>query len=423
MKNQRFNQIAAVLLGSVAISLPAIAADPASGRAAPEKPWDVSLETDFRYVHWRSNRGTPSRFDLGSPGRGDQVYHPISAKFVWRPTADFRVDVLVRGGWAWGRQNSGGGLSGSVTSLTDTSLTGRVTYTGLGWVMPFAGVSVNLPTGDSVLSGRSAFARMDPDLVEIANYGSGTAVGPTLGALFVLGPSTSLGVAVGHTFTSSYTRDSVAGFGLPNTRYSPADVTSYGVEFKHRYASWTFGAGALLVTSGNVKFDGVTASRAGASITLTGSAAYDWNAAHRTTGTVSWGQSSRNMRLDPFNALVREPFNSNSSTIRLGLAHDWKLNEQWTVGAHGSWFRRDNNAYLVTDLQYAPAKTKITLGGSAKYRINERFTLNARAEHFWLRQHATPDWVVPGFGVIAGSAVPRVRATGYLIAIGGSANF
>ena len=423
MNKHRFEWVAAAAIATAAITLPAIAADLDAKPLEHGKTWSLQIETDFRYIHWSSNRGAPARYSLGGRGKGEQIYQPISAKFLWKPTSDLQVDLLLRGGWAWGQQRSGGGLAGSVTSLTDTSVAGRVSYTGLGWVVPFVGIAAVLPTGDSVLSGRRAYARMDPDVVEIANYGAGSAVGPTAGAVFLLSPRTALGFAVGHSFMSSYSRDSVLGVGFPNTRFSPADTTSYTADLKHRYENWTFGAGAVLVTSGNVKFDGFVTSRAGWSLALLGSAAYDWNPAHRTTGVVSWGQSHRNMVLDPANALVREPLNSNSSTLRFGISHDWKVNDTWTVGAHASWFRRDNNAYLMTDLQYAPAKTKITLGGSAKYKVNERFTVTARAEHFWLNQNASPDWVIPGFGTITGTAMPRVRTNGFLISLGGSANF
>lgn len=407
------------------LGLPVFAADPASvSEPAPERNWALQIDQDVRAVWWRSTRGYPAIYAAGAPGRGSQIYAPISVSFNWVPSSDFKVDFIVRSGWAYGRQSSGGGLTGDVSTLTDTSLTPTITYTGLQNFQPFVSLAVNAPTGRANLKGRQAFTRMDPDLVEVANYGGGLAVGPTVGFNYVLSEATTVTFSVGHTFLQPFSRDSVYGPpGVPLTRINPGNSTTYNAQVVHRAGSWTFSLAGLLTTSGKSTLEGMFESRSGHSFTFLGSAAYMWNAEHNTVVTSSLGFSHRNFIMDPAFAIVREPQNRNSRTVRAAIEHNWVINPTWTVGANASIFMRNKNDYNMTDGTFVPAKTKITAGVSARYKWTEAISLNARLEHFWLHERVKPDVIIPGPFVVPGSGIPKLRSTGLLVAVGSSIAF
>lgn len=409
----------------LSLAAPSLAADPEPSDKAPGlRNWSLQLEQEVRVLSWRATRGYPAAFAAGTPGRGSQVYIPVSLNFGWTPTPEFKLDLLVRSGWAFGQQRSGGGLSGTVSTLTDTSITPTITYTGWENFQPFVSLAVNAPTGRANLKGRRSFTRMDPDLVEVANYGAGLALGPTIGVSYSFNAATAVTFSVGHTFMQPYKRDSVLGPpGVPLSRMNPANSTTYNAQISHKAGLWNLSLAALLTTSGKSSVDGVFESRSGHSFNLLGSAAYAWNEAHSTTLVASLGFSHRNYILDPALGLVREPANRNNRTFRVGLEHLWALSSTWTLGASASIFIRDRNSYDPTNVQFVPAKSKLSLGMSARYKWSETISLNARVEHFWLNETSRPDFVFPGPIVIPGTAVPRLRSTGLLMSVGSSVAF
>lgn len=413
------------LLTFVSFAAPTLAADATTTPpAAPERNWTLQFDQDLRVVSWRSTRGYPAAFAAGTPGRGSQIYMPVSLNFGWTPTSDIKLDLLVRSGWAVGQQRSGGGLRGTVGALTDTSITPTITYTGWENFQPFVSLAVNAPTGRANLKGRQSFARMDPDLVEIANYGAGLAIGPTVGFSYSFNPETAFTFSVGHTFMQPYWRDSVLGPpGVPLSRMNPANSTTYNAQISHKVGAWNFSLAGLLTTSGKSSVDGVFESRSGYSFTVMGNAGYAWSEAHNTNLAVSLGFSRRNYILDPALGLIQEPANRNNRTFRIGAEHLWAVTSTWTLGASASIFVRDKNSYDPTNVQFVPAKTKIAMGMSARYKWSEAVSLNARVEHFWLRETSKPDIVFPGPVVIPGSAIPRLRSTGLLMSVGSSVTF
>jgi hypothetical protein len=66
---------------------------------------------------------------------------------------------------------------------------------------------VNVPTGQSALLGASAFARLDPDLVDLATYGEGLNVGPTGGVNIPLTDDLLVSAGGGYTYRGPYNRE------------------------------------------------------------------------------------------------------------------------------------------------------------------------------------------------------------------------
>jgi hypothetical protein len=151
--------------------------------------WEGIFNEDTRYYSWHSTRGfaygptypptsnalivnsftSSLNFPTGFPapvplGSGSLLYVPFAFQVTGRPNDDFKTEFLLRGGHVNATQTTTS-MSGYVATATDTTMTEKITYLGFTGVQPFASVTINIPTGRSVLLGTSAFARMDSDLV------------------------------------------------------------------------------------------------------------------------------------------------------------------------------------------------------------------------------------------------------------------
>jgi hypothetical protein len=183
-------------------------------------------------------------------------------------------------------------------------------------------------------------------------------------------------------------------------------------------------ASATYIVNQGTRIDGAFINRMGATLALAASAGYTWSPEHNTTLSASFSRTNPNLVFDPaIPAAVREAFNSNSNALRLRLDHSYRLTEQWTLGAFASWFNRDANAYIPTAGSFSPAKTKIALGGSARYQMTQNAAVTVRAEHFWVSQRSRPDVVDPIFGPFPGTAVPPLAYTGWTVSLGGTITY
>lgn len=416
--------VAAGLLGT---DLSARAADvglPPPAATGFQAAWSMLVDVDARFTSWSGNRGFPGGYALGTPGRGSQFYMPLAVQIVGRPSPDYKVELMARTGWVHARQDSGGGLAGSVSTLTDTVVSGTFTYLATpGW-QPFISINANLPTGSANLPGTRAFTRMDPDLVEVPSYGEGFNLGATAGVNIPVGEFTLITASLSHTHRGAYTRDPVTSFGDPDNRLQPGASSSGSLQVAHMLGAMLLKASATYIVNQGTRIDGAFINRMGATLALAASAGYTWSPEHNTTLSASFSRTNPNLVFDPaIPAAVREAFNSNSNALRLRLDHSYRLTEQWTLGAFASWFNRDANAYIPTAGSFSPAKTKIALGGSARYQMTQNAAVTVRAEHFWVSQRSRPDVVDPIFGPFPGTAVPPLAYTGWTVSLGGTITY
>jgi len=194
-------RIGLALLCAAGATSASLAADipmkaPAAPAAVVANAWSATFASEVRYYSWVGARGSPTTVNAAS-GRGSQLYVPFALQLTGTPAEAVRVQFLARGGWVRSSQTTAG-LSGTVETMTDTVLSGTVTYLGTG-VQPFVSINVNAPTGKAALFGSAANARMDPDLVEIGSFGEGWNVGPTVGVNVPITPSLMVTGSVGYT--------------------------------------------------------------------------------------------------------------------------------------------------------------------------------------------------------------------------------
>jgi hypothetical protein len=416
----------------------ATAADMAAGTAAQPAPaqppaWALSMASEVRYYAWQSNRGSPTGIaPLAGGGSGAELYVPYAVELVGKPSDDFKVELIGRGGYVWARQSTAG-LTGEVSTTTDTVAAATVTYLGLAGLQPFVAVSTNIATGKSALFGTAANARMDPDLVELASFGEGTNIGPTVGFNLPLTGSLIATFSTGYTWRGRFQRENLlveqSPFGQAQTTIDPGDDLT--VTGSLNYASGQF-SGSLTgsISRETTTFqDGAPLFRAGTRYLLAGSLSYAWPETWGVTTLTAAGAHADANEVKFLNrsALVAEPNDTNSNVYRVGIQHLLAVG-QFAVGPTASYLIRDRNGYDATTLQFVPQKQRTAVGLLAQFPAGQQVTFNARVDHVWTHEDDNPVLGGQKFSVLAnaflpGSAVPVVSSTAWQAAVGVNVKF
>ena len=404
--------------------------------AAPASdPWTVIVASDFRYFFWNSNRGYPARVAATTGGgSGAELYMPFAVKLTGRlPNPDFKLEFLARGGWVWARQSSGV-LSGEVATPTDTVASSTLTYLGWNGVQPFAALATNLPSGRSALFGAAANARMDPDLVEIATFGEGFNIGPSVGVNVPLSNSLIVTASAGYTWRGSYNRENGLDATDPNvqtpTHIDPGDVFTVTGAVAYKVDAWVFNLTGSLSTETATVQNGIPLYKPGLRYLGSTTVTYTWADSGVTTFTASTTHTNRNEVLflgAP--ALVVEAMNTNSNFYRAGLQHLFPIvKDQFYIGPLGTFLLRDQNGYAPATLQFVPQKERWSAGALLRYATSPDVVWNARLEHVWTHEDDDPAPNGERFSVLAnafvpGSAVPVVSSNGWQLVGGVNVKF
>jgi hypothetical protein len=373
--------------------------------------WQFAYNQESRYTSWHGTRGYPPSLML-TPARGSgwQFYTPATASLTALRPDLFKFELAGRGGYVVSEQTTSG-ATGSVSTFTDTVVAATWTYLGAAGMQPFLSLNANLPTGTTVLLGNDTFARMDPDLVDIATFGEGWNYGITGGVNIALAQNLVFSLGAGHTVRGEYDRETTAGIpaGVTDIRVSPGDVTTINAGLGFRSGSLT---GRL---SGGYSFEGTTSLAGAPSFQLgdryfvSGAGSYAWSEASVTNLIASWSYAQKNKGVIPPFGI--EAMNSNSDVYRLRLEHAFVFGN-WSWGPVASWLLRDENSYASDVIQFVPAKTRWSAGGNLRYRVNEKTLLYASAEHIWIEEQARPN---TGAGPL-----PALSYTGWSVTGGAS---
>jgi len=388
--------------------------------------WSATFSEEVRLFAWRSN--VVAGFPVHNGGKGAELYVPYGLQISGNPNDKFSVSIVGRGGWVKASQLTPG-FSGSVATATDTTVSGTVTYLGLPGLLPFVSLQSNLPTGRSELFGSPANARMDPDLVDVATFGEGFNVGPSVGFILPASKSLIFTTSTGYTWRGPFHTEADATAPPPAvqtpTAINPGDDLTVT-------AAANFSAGAV---SGNLTgtFTRETATsqfgspilRAGDRYLASATLAYTWSPTiGATTLTASVAHANRNDVLDLVQAaLVKEVQNTNSDVFRVGLQHLFPVGA-WNVGPTGSVLIRDHNGYDATTLQFVPSKERWSAGLLAQYSPSPTVTFNARIENVWIHSAENPaiddiaKFSVTAGGFVPAATVPAISGTGLQTSVG-----
>ena len=98
--------------------------------------WNETFNSEVRYFSWRSTRGVPNNAlatgdvagPVQGPGSGTEIYIPYAAQLGGQ-AENYKVQLTARGGWVRATQSTAG-LTGTISTATDTQMSGTFTYLG-----------------------------------------------------------------------------------------------------------------------------------------------------------------------------------------------------------------------------------------------------------------------------------------------------
>jgi opacity protein-like surface antigen len=416
-----------------------------SAVAAPAMTWSETFSSEARYFSWEGTRGTPNNAlapngenALATRGSGIEVYTPYAAQLVGQSN-DLKVEMLLRGGWVSAHQSTAG-LIGSVSTATDTVASGTITYLGMRGLQPFVSLDLNLPTGLAALTATQVNARMDPDLVDIATFGEGLNIGPTVGVNVPLTNAWLLTMSAGYTHRGPFTMEGpftpAAGGAAPqSTNIKPGDALTVTGVLGYQAGPLSAKLTGTITQNGTTREEEQDFVRPGRRYLIAGTTSFGWPGDHAGTTTLNASAAHSDSNLVMFQCLTGcpttltiEPFNTNSNVYQAGAQHLFNFN-QFAIGPEASFLFRDHNGYEPTTLQFVPAKQRWSAGVLAQYAPNNAFNFNARVDRIWTQENDMPGLtrdtmfsVLANSGVIAFS-VPVISSTGWLFSVGMTANF
>jgi hypothetical protein len=406
------------LLTASAITTPVFAADmpvKARGAQAPTSAWTSSAEVEFRYFSWERTAGNPT----GQPNqKGTQVYVPIGLSAAGQFANGYKVELNARSGYVGTNRSADPGTgvytSGSVSTTTDTTLGMTLTYLNINGFVPFYSLNLNLPTGQSALSGTQPLARTDPDLVDVPSFGVGFNHAHTLGANIPLSQDTVLTLSGAYTNRGAYTRDlvgppPVAGY----ESFKPGDNYSLSAGIGTQVGKLSLNVTGAVSWDLASKQNDVETSKTGTNVLVSGVAAYAWNDAHTSTFLASYTHTNRNyLPTATPGVLLLEPFNSNNNIFTTSLEHAITVAPQAQVFGKAGYLYRDANSYDPTTAAFISAKEKFSVGGGVRYSATQSLALNGKVEKFWIDERAFP-----------GVPTPAQKFEGFVVGVGATAKF
>ena len=351
---------------------------------------------------------------------------PLAFQFSVIPNNDWKVEFLTRSGYVSAHQTTAG-LDGSVATWTDTSLSSTATYYGINGIQPYVSVALNLPTGSPALYGVGEFARMDPDIFDIAVFGEGVNVAPTVGFNMPIGDSVLFGFAVGHTVRGKFNREGNL-FNVPQAAVlmNPSDITTYTPSLGVVIGDLTLQTSFTYATETTTYANGLPQWKSGDRYSVNGAASYDWSKMWNTTLNVAYSHTNKQEVANPAMVLVLEPFNSNTRVFQATLDNTIKIGAL-SFGPTVGYLTRDHNGYDSADLAFVPAKEKWSAGLFANYKVNEHGKLTAKVQRIWISEPFQPDkslqnGVPLGF-VIPDTFVPEINGNAWVVAVGGTLTY
>ena len=356
--------------------------------------WTAVVDIDSKFSAWQGTRGTPT--SSNGRGRGSQFYMPFGLSLSGTPDSDWKYEFQARSGYAFTKQETVSS-AGSLNTLTDTILQSTLTYLSIDGFIPFISLNVNAPSGKSALYGKSRFVRMDPDLVDLANFGEGWNTGPTIGANIPISDELIFTIGAGYTARGEFPRETDDGSGsfMMSQKMNPGNNLSVNASVNYQIEPWSFAVGLSYTKESRTFIDGLANFRAGDKYIIIGSATRAWSEVWSTSLSGNATFAAKNDTI-PFGgtSVIPELYNSNSRMIRFGLDHLW-TEGNWSMGPSVSYLNRNKNSYNSINYSFIPAKTRLAAGGLAKYKFNDTMFLSTRIDRAWVQEKEYPLIFVP----------------------------
>ncbi|MCZ8187603.1 MAG: hypothetical protein O9308_14595 [Beijerinckiaceae bacterium] len=415
-------------LASALLLAAVIPAHRAQAQSADAGVFSQFVDFETKLTSWSGGRGYPTTLALtpGSRARGHLWYTSAGGRASYERSGRYLVELTGRFGYYSARQSLPGIATSTFAAPSDSVIGARMTFQNFqGW-QPFIGISVNVPTGDAVLSRAQRYARMERDLVGVGSYGEGLNVAVTGGASFPITESIAGSLAATATWADSYRRDAASAIGIPVApvvqRFNPGESVSLAANLNGQHGAFSWSLGASYTIEDSNKVNGQVVTRIGHSLALSASGGWRWADNALVNVSLSYQKTNRNEVVPiPPGALILETSNSNADAIAASL-DQWFGYGDWTFGGGFSYRRRFDNGWPPGDQRFIAGHDRIGLSLAAKRQISAALDVTLRAERIWMRYDAQPV-ANAGPGTVPNSSAPRLLVHGWQIALGAGMKF
>lgn len=376
------------------------------------------LSSDARFVTWDSKHETTGQ----RVSSGYQVYVPLGVQTTLANEL-IKVELLARTGYVWTHNSVYSAEApkriGEIGTLTDTSLSATASFFHIAGIQPYVQLAVNLPTGETILRGDKKLAMVDSDLVQLAAYGSGLNVAPTVGANIPLSATVVATVSLGYNERGPFDRvRPVSSLSERVTEIDPGETWTAGLGLRFQKDALSGSINGSYVEESKTIFNNLPYYRSGQGLIVTGGLGYAWNQHLSSEINASWTHFQRNHVVNPLGGIIPEDFNSNNhlATVRLATSY---ASGPLTLSPSGGFVWRKQNDWDPATFEFVPSKSIWSMGLSARYALTDAIAITASAERSWLHEDESPQ----KRDGLPSSATPPIESDVWLFTLGGTARF
>src|ERR1700682_5732656 len=172
-----------------------------------DKRWTVTFDSNVSYFATKTTVGNNPIM------HSNVTYVPMGFGLVGNPNDDWKIELGVRSGWQDIHTISGhnpgvifGFFNTNYSGWIDTTVSNTITYLGFNGFQPFVSMNINVPTGHSFVPGVAGASASEPDITQIAGFGTGWNYGPTLGVNIPFTKDLILTLSAGFTAREHFLR-------------------------------------------------------------------------------------------------------------------------------------------------------------------------------------------------------------------------
>lgn len=322
-------------------------------------------------------------FDEGGNGDdGSQFYNRFQYTYSTK-----KFDIGIASGFIRGeRSSSFAGSSGSVSTMTDTSISG--TYRAFAGDVSWLGgrratlafnADINLPTGKNQLTGAEKNAVFDSFLVDQDRYGEGLNLGVGVSSTVTLSDQLLLGLGASYILRGNFNPDGDA----PTRVLDPGNQIVLSAQLLKTSQLYQWNLGYRLINELSTEVDGVAVYDRAVSHELFGSLTYQLSDQWRVQGSALYATRGADDVFDAVSSsLIKSPQDNNGDTYMIALGATRKLNNRDQISFSVSRRVRGDNEFDEANFSFEPSLTRDAIGINYDRQLDGGMTISAGVSYF-----------------------------------------
>jgi hypothetical protein len=361
-------------------------------------PWATSAQEGAQIQRTLSFGTTVATFSANTGDeRGSQVFAPLQFTYS-TPRWDLGLKTALIGSR---RTSDFVGGSGSVSTLTDTVISGTyrayagnpIWLQGRRATLAF-NADVNLPTGQSQLTGSEKNAVFDNFIVDQDRFGEGLNIGVGFSSTVALNDQTLLGFGASYILRGAYRPDGDD----PARKLDPGDQLVGSVQILHTTAMYQLNAGYRLIGEQKTEVDGIAFYDRATSHEFFVSGSYILNDLWSVRGSALYATRGADKLFDVTTGRLEKAAKDDSgATSYLSFGATRQLTDRDRIGLDVSYRRQAENDFDEANFSFAPSLTRREVKVTYEHLLRNDLTLTGSIAYFDVKEGAILGFAGPKF--------------------------